>query len=128
MARRPNLVERLRAIGIYNDWELVKRFGVEGRAVYCSYSVGRGELLGPRTSVVRPGFSTDPHAHHLDRGNKAFPGARAHSLPLALAWATERYKVPAWASSPFGGYGRVPAEALEAAKLAADAAAVDVTP
>ena len=52
-----------------------------------------------------------------DQGSKAFVGYRAESMPLALAWASERYGVTEWAPSPFGG-AQVPKEIRDAAERA----------
>jgi len=114
------LAEQLREIHVHNDWELVSRFGEAGRDVYLSYTRNDARsVLANRTHVVRPGFKTDPQAHWADYGCKAFIGNKKESIPLAEAWASERYGITGWTTSPFGG--RVPMEVMRSARAAVKA-------
>ena len=113
------LRERLRAMRVFNDYEILVRFGVEGRDVVVRYHPG-GDLgsMCYRTSVYSPSFKTDPNAHWTNNGTKTFLGNRASTLHVCLAWASEQYGVEAWVTSPFGG-AKIPAEVLKAARAAA---------
>ena len=106
----------LRATGVINTHDLLKRFGDKGRDVAVSYYVRDARGVMPSSSKVwSPTFKTDPQAHWTDYGSKAFSGNRAESFPLAKAWASERYGIKEWA--PFGG-DHVPAEVLARAREA----------
>lgn len=112
------LSEALRAKDIFNDHNLLVRFGKHGQNVGISYSPTDNSRGGTyaHTSVYRPGFKTDPNAHWQDHGCKTFNDKAAVSIPQAIAWATERYKIDKWVPSPFDRNDKIPEYVLIAAK------------
>ncbi len=110
--------EALRALRIYNDHALLKRFGEKGRDVWLGYSPpGRAEAQ--KTRVMSPSHKTDPKAHWTNDGCKTFVGRRAESMPKAMAWASANYRVDEWVSSPlFGVTHQLPKYVVDAARKA----------
>lgn len=113
------LADSLRAMSVYNDHNLLSRFSIaQRRAVCVSYSPSESQSVScAQSQVWSPFFKTHPDAHWSDRGYKSFVGHRNKSMPLALAWASERYGITEWAPSPFGG-AKVPKEIRDAAERA----------
>ena len=113
------LADALRAMRVFNDHALLMRFAADRRMAVCvSYIPHEAQMVNAaRSQVSSPFFKTDPRAHWSDHGCKTFVGNRAESMPLALAWAQEKYGVSEWAPSPFGG-AKVPKEIRDAAKRA----------
>lgn len=115
------LSDALNKLRVFNNWDLMRRFGERGKDVSCDYSTGWSRGCEPRhTSVSSPTFYTDPGAHWQNHGAKWFCGNRSESLPLAMVWASEQYGIDEWVTSPFGG--KVPKPVLVAAKAAVKAA------
>lgn len=111
------LAEALRAMGIYNNHNLLSRFGEPGRDVWCEYHAPEPRSCTCQTTrVYSPSHKTRPDAPWYDHGRQAFIGNRAESMPLAVTWASERYGIDEWAPSPFGG--KVPAYVRKAAERA----------
>ena len=113
------LADALRAMGVFNDYNLLTLFATDkSRAVAVSYTPWETTRVLPAASAVSsPFFQTDPGSSWFDRGRKTFVGNRAESMPLALAWAQEKYCITEWAPSPFGG-SKVPKYIRDAAERA----------
>ena len=113
------LADALRAMRVFNDHALLMRFAADKQKAVCVlYDPSWTQTARPALCRVwSPFFETDPRAHWSDHGCKTFVGNRAESMPLALAWAQEKYGVSEWAPSPFGG-AKVPKEIRDAAKRA----------
>lgn len=111
------LKDKLREHHIVNTYDLLVKFGVGGRDVACGFT-GAGDARSCRcaaTQVWRPKHNTDPRAAWYNYGRKTFVGARAESLPQAIAWATERYGITEWVSDPTDKNTKIPREVLDAA-------------
>lgn len=99
------LTDALNAIDIHNTHGLLFRFGVpkvDDVAVSYSASSMRGAVQ--QTSVWSCSHETDPNERlrHMNQNNKTFIGPSRESFPAAKQWATERYRIRDWVSSPFG--------------------------
>lgn len=100
--------DALRACKIYNNHDLLVRFGDE--TTHCiEYSTGAFTFAGQRTTAYGPG----------GRG-ATFIGKRAISWPQALMWAQEKTG-HTFVASPFGG--AIPEHVLQRAETEAKAAA-----
>lgn len=107
-------------MGIHNEHGLVAKFGVKGKDVWVQYNAPERSHVGG-CYVHSPSHKTDPtNSYWQDYGNKRFSWGRDTSMPAALAWVEETYKITEWVGSPFGGGAnvRVPAYIVEAAKAA----------
>lgn len=81
-----------------NTWEQVGPGGV-----FVGYRAGsRGVVAG--SYVVQVGEKTDPTGPWYNNGHKTFSGKRDESLPLALAWASERFGIKNWRRNAMGDY------------------------
>lgn len=121
------LADQLRAMGVHNNHELLKRFAKRGKGVCVSFR-GDGPMGIPNaaTLVWSPRFRVDPSAHFMDHGARAFDGRKRDTEPLAVAWASKQYGITEWATSPFGG--KIPKAAKDAAVKAAREAERDGKP
>lgn len=111
------LGDQLRAHGVHNTHELLKRFGDRGPDIaidYTPYEARAIRFCGTR--VWSPSFKTDPHSHWSDHGTKFFGGGRAASWPLALKWAEEKCGVNCWGNCPLLRGTWVPKYVLDRAK------------
>ena len=110
--------DALRAIRVYNDHELLVRFG-QPRDVMLSYRPPESRACRPaQTHVYSPRFETDPKSAWYDYGQKSFGGNAKDSMPKARAWAAKQYGDQDWVASPFGRYTQVPRRVVEAARKA----------
>lgn len=113
------LSEGLRAMGIFNTHELLKRFGVKGKDVAVSYCPPLPRMVqAARSYVYSPSHKTDEQAGWYDYGRKAFIGKQAESMPRALAWASELYEIDEWAPDPTSRGSKVPKYVADAARAA----------
>lgn len=118
------LVDQLHALRIVNTHDLLRRFADKGQDVACCWC-GHGDSRSVRAHgahVYSPSHKTDPTAHWTDYGQKRFGGPRDEALPAALAWASEKYGVAAWAVDPTDRNARVPKVVRERAEAAVKAA------
>lgn len=105
-------VEALRALGVYNTFG-VAHMANAGRRVFVVF-YGADHRRGGHGALSRvhaTDHKTDPHGAWYDNGSKTFLGPRDESLPLARAWATEKYGITEWATCPTDRNALVPAEA-----------------
>ena len=118
------LAEALRAHKIINVWDLLKRFGDQGRDVGVYYHARPSGRMGMaqccHSQVFSPTFLTAPKAPWYDEGLKTFVGDRAESFPAAIKWASETYNIQEWV--PFGPGSRVPKYVMDRAKEMLDEA------
>lgn len=102
------LSDALREQKIFNNWEMLVRFGgeldvaidyhrpAEGRMGWCD--VRRTTVWSPRSNPRLMG------PKKMRSGTeREFLGARKESLPAALAWASDEFR-EIYVPSPFGGY------------------------
>lgn len=108
--------DKLRALNIYNNHDILKRFGKHGHDVYVDYDKAESRGRCSHSTVYSPSHKTDPQSAWYDYGNKSFVGNRKESLPKAMEWASDKYGIAEWAVSPFGG--RIPQYVYDAAKEA----------
>lgn len=115
METKVKLVDALRERKIYNDHGLLLALG--GKTDICiSYApYEHRSVRTRRTHVYSPSHHTDPDAWWGNHGKKTFIGKRSESMPKAIAWASEKYGITEWSTSPFGG-SKIPACVLVAAK------------
>lgn len=99
--------ERLRAIRVYNNHDLLVRFGATAHCI--EYYTGEFQHTGRHTTVYSPGAM-----------GAQFTGKRAISWPQALMWAQEKTG-HTFVASPFGG--AIPEHVLQRAEAEAKAAA-----
>ena len=113
------LGEKLRAIRIFNNWDILVRFGdindvsieyhrpAEGRMGWCETRHTRvwSPHQNPRLKIVGLKSGT----------SKDFQGSRSESLPAALAWASNEFG-HTYVPSPHGGY--IPKHVLTKIKAA----------
>ena len=101
------LSDALNALRVFNNHDLLVRFG-EDRDVSVEYHAPDRRSIGtPGAVVYSPRFATDPSAAWYDHGRKRFPafGTTRHGATRqAQKWASEQYGIEHWAPSPFGGY------------------------
>lgn len=103
MPRSSKLVETLRTVGVFNEYN----FAGHGN-VFIRYRSAAQSSAGQTAAwqVIRPGFKTDISAHWTDHGNKTFDvwgrDDKATQFEAAKAWAAERYGITEWARTPFG--------------------------
>jgi hypothetical protein len=108
--------ERLRAIGVSNTHELLRRFAPKGMDVACMYYPAEPRACrGRATKVYSPSHKTDPEAAWYDRGQKSFGGERERSMAEAVAWASQRYGITGWATCPTDRTAKIPATVRERA-------------
>jgi len=92
--------ENLRALGIFNAWNLMQKAHEAGvkPVVFITYRAG-GKWEQSAWQVVSLG-KTDPDAHYMDRGHKTFPvwgrGERLKVLDEACKWTDARYGTQGW--------------------------------
>lgn len=111
------LAEALRSQKIYNNWDLLKKFGGEMDVVIEYHRPAEGRAGGSGFCGTR---IWSPHKNPKLKaapvfGNGyqiEFRGNRAESFPTAVAWAQTEFR-EIYAASPFGG--RVPKHILSAA-------------
>jgi len=117
-------VDDLRELGIYNVSGMLERFAEKGKDVACCFTPWAArEMRGNVTHVYSPSHKTNPEAHWMDRGRKAFYGNRKRSMPEAVAWATKQYGVSDWAPCPTDPQSvRIPKVVRERAMAAIKAA------
>lgn len=105
--------QALRAIGIINTWDVVKRYGEahpeheRGHDVVLCRRLDTSRKRGGQAGawqVCRPGYKTNPSGHWTDHGHKTFGvyGRSVHTeaLQQAREWATERYGDQQWERLP----------------------------
>lgn len=117
--------DQLRLIGVFNNWELLKRFGDKndvvidyrrkppGRMGICEYN--NSSVWSPHKNKALP----PKELSLVDHYEKKFPGNRSESMPEAVKWASQTLGHE-FVSSPFGGM--VPKPVREKAKAAINAA------
>lgn len=103
--KRSTIVEKMRAVRVFNQYEFYKD---QPYMFYAKYESRAMTVAGWR--VTKRGLKLDDAWYN--HGCKPFHGKMKESLPDAQAWASKRFGVKAWARDPFGGYG--PAEYVEA--------------
>lgn len=120
------LTDQLSAIKVYNNWELLARFGGAQDVTY-EYSrassglAGIGETTGVTVWSPRANPKLEP-PRRLERFySKVFHGKRSRSWPEAEAWLAVEFPGVEFVTSPFGG--RVPKRVLDKAKAATKVAA-----
>ena len=101
------LAEQFRTIGIYNNHNLLNKFGTRSDVVveYHAPAPGRMGWCDCKKSLVwSPLFPVDPTANSRKNGlyAKNFYQKRAISFPLALEFAEKTYGQK-MTNSPFGG-------------------------
>lgn len=113
MKTRWTLKEHLYRCGVHNTHALLRQFGDSGRDIAISYQrapYGRmGFATCNETRVWSPSFKTELNGPYYNHGAKTFIGNKADSMPLALAWAAEKYGIAEWASDPLNVNVKVPA-------------------
>jgi len=73
------------------------------QAVAISYTPPTSHSTHGRTThIYSPFFATNPLAAWYDNDKKAFVGNKKESMPLAIAWATQEYKIIDWKRNRFG--------------------------
>jgi hypothetical protein len=120
--------DHLRAVRVFNNFDMLKRFGTAGDVAieYIRPAAGRlGWCEVRRTSV----WSPYPHAQLSiegikKHGEKQFFGNRAHSLPTALAWARKTFGGE-YVPSPHGGY--LPKHVVDKARAFVEKAGMTAT-
>lgn len=103
------LADQLRGLKVFNNHELLRRFG-RGLDVVIEYhrpAPGRLGWCDTHKSTVWS-VSRNPRLESPKRalsvaGEKEFHGVRRESLPAALAWARNEFGHD-YVASPFGGY------------------------
>lgn len=111
------LADKLREHGVYNTWDVLKRFAEPGKDVACRFTRCQPrEVLPDRTAVFSPSHSTEPDAPWYQHGQEWFSGRMSESMPEAIAWASEKYGVDGWSTSPFSRSERIPTAVLDAAR------------
>ena len=110
------LANKLRALNVYNNWNMLQRFGTTGDAAieYKPPTV----LRGMYTSVWSPYKHPQLNPPEAQRGltnthYQEFSGKRAASFPVALKWA-EKMLGHEYVISPFGG--RLPKHVVDKAR------------
>lgn len=118
------LQDQLREMRVFNTHGLLKHFALKGRDVAVVYHTAVPRQCSCNHSVVySPSHKTSPDAPWYNNGCKSFVGQKSESVPLAIAWATEKYGITEWVTCPTDRSAKIPAEVLEAAKKAAKIAA-----
>lgn len=103
------LADQLRAIRVFNNWGLLKKFGTEMDVAIEYHRPAEGRLgwtESSHTSVWSPHQNPKlgkPRRWGQHGTNKEFHGLRRDSLPAALAWAGDVFGQK-YVPSPFGGY------------------------
>ena len=112
--------EQLRAIRVFNNYEMLKQFGGCGD-VTIDYTASDRTVVH-HTSVWSPYAHTDlnPPQFRGDQYSRDFIGKRSETFQLAINWAMERFGHD-YVVSPFGG--RLPAHVVHKAKQAVRKAA-----
>lgn len=110
------LADQLRILKIFNNWELLKRFGASGDVVIEYHSAERWSVY--RTEVWSPLKHPMLSQSKRDRdvGCKEFLGKRSETFQLAVNWAMLAFGHD-YVPSPFGGY--VPTHVRHKAEQAA---------
>ena len=100
--KRSEMTDILVQEHIINTFDVLRRFADKGKDIACSYFPKDNSRGGrsARVTVFSPSHQTDPSAHWLNRGCKTFLGKKNVSLPLALAWAQEKYGISEWSTVP----------------------------
>jgi hypothetical protein len=116
------LADQFRAIGIYNNWGMIERFGLPDDVAieYRRPADGRlGWTETHRTVVWRPGVHPKLAAPRRGIGDrsveKEFFGLRRESFYTARNWAMEEFGHD-YVPSPFGGH--IPKHLLSKARAA----------
>ena len=95
--------DQLRALRIFNNWDLLRRFGAPGDVAveYCVPDARSVRCQRTRVWSTRPwdGLEKDPGGSF----SKEFLGKRAESWPSAVSWAEDTIDREL-APSPHGGY------------------------
>lgn len=114
--------EALRAIGVFNTWNLLQRFAAPNRDIAVTYDKRPEGRMGmaqcDKSRVFSPSHQTNPKSAWYDYGQKSFTGNRADSFPEAIAWATETYGITEWDTCPMNRNTKIPKEAKKAALAA----------
>ena len=100
--------------------------------IYIIYHPAVSRSVMPnKAAVIRVGFKTNPKGAWYDHGNKSFIGKMRESVPLAKAWAEERYGIKQWKRNGMGdwidadaGFSLLRCEVERKKKRAANAEAV----
>jgi len=108
--KRDLIQEFLRSEKLYNDYELLKRFGERGRDVMINFAM-RGSV--PMTHVSSPTHYTDPGACFFNNGRKRFVGKRQASVTEAKEWVAKKYEIFGWLPSPFDPGVELPSYVME---------------
>ena len=112
------MADDLRMVKVFNNWEMLERFGSLGDAVVGYHASARGRMGicdYDRTVVWSPWShpSLTPTRGMSRSFEKIFPGRRKLSFPTALSWAEEQFGHK-YAPSPFGGW--LPVHVVKRAK------------
>lgn len=111
------LADQLRAIRLFNNYDLLRRFGSSGD-VAIEYSPSERWNVN-RTTVWSPHSHPKLEASKQDRNwEKTFIGKRAETFWLARNWAAQEFGHD-YEPSPFGGH--IPSHIRHKAKTAAKA-------
>lgn len=116
---------------VFNDIDYARQAGIASVFVaYYPSQAGLGRSRSAYWAVHGLGFDTDPDAHFTDHGSKTFTVGRREdkqaTLELALAWAGEKFAIPAWEKSPLGSWVALGSVAAMKAKLKAAKANPDL--
>jgi hypothetical protein len=111
--------KRLRAIGVVNSVDLLKRFGGprDVALLYHATDNSRGGTYA-HVSVYSCHHDTQPDAPWYQHKSKWFVGLRSQSMPLAEAWASAKYGIKEWGVDPTSPGSRVPMHIRKAALAA----------
>ncbi len=98
------LAASLRAVGVINTWDLLQRFADQKDDVAVSYVPRPAGRMG----IAQYSKSQVWTSRRIGRGDaKTFAGNRAASFGVAKAWATEKYGITEWVTSPGADGGTV---------------------
>lgn len=110
------LSDRFRAAGIFNTWDILRRFGKPGRDVGCLYHVSEPRsCMCHGTKIFSPSHKTEPGGAWYNYDCKFFIGRRADSMPRAIKWASEKYGIDEWNTCPMDPSAKIPSEVRQEA-------------
>jgi hypothetical protein len=131
MARKSKFADDLRRLKVYNNWEVLRRFGT-AQDVVIEYKPAPEGRLGYGTTDKTLVWSPRPNPHlktpeqqrrMTSSHAQEFVGTRKATWPVALKWAYEHFPDVKFVPSPFGGH--LPKRVVDAAKKAVDQAAAN---
>ncbi len=109
--------EALRALGVFNNHNLISKFSENKRGVWIEYRTAQARgIFSASWAVCSPFRVVDPDAHWLANGAKRIREGNRFQPEAAIVWASQYSGCGEWSRSPFGGW--VPTAVLEAAKAA----------